>query len=100
MKYRLKKDLPFAEAGTKVQFLYASVKLSNVECYLNAGNNVTFRVTDEDEVGRLFKEGWIEEVKPREWKLLLVNGKPYDYSYAPIESFDKQEIIKVREVLE
>lgn len=99
MKYVLKKELPFAVSGTELhteETLKAGTKVyvlgetfSNQKEYILLGYLTT-----------LLHFGWVEEVKPREFMLVLVNGKPYDYSRPPRISIDKTETIKVREVIE
>jgi len=56
MKYRLKKDLPFAKAGEIVNYKdlggdAINIELNGLCCY----------------IPNIVKGFWIEEVKPREW---------------------------------
>jgi len=62
MKYKLKKDLPFAKAGAEVIIGTAgSIDL----CQYNNGKvNIA-----ENHIEHLVNEGWIEEIKPREFEL-------------------------------
>ena len=60
MKYILKKDLPFTKAGHKVE-----VNPSGCLPFVNYSTGVFS--TTEEYVDKLLSEGWIEEVKPREW---------------------------------
>ena len=65
MKYRLKRDLPFAKAGETV---YAEEYGISV-CDKRIDQLPNYRHTQDQvdaEVQRLISEGWIEEVKPRE----------------------------------
>ena len=113
MKYRLKKDLPFAKAGAIIYDSmgnYMENYDNRIDCF------VTCSIVDKERdfsiyqyrgsllfIGlkpNLISEGWIEEVKPREFRITLVNGEPAHYTTPPIEHFDKLEHIKVREVLD
>ena len=70
MKYRLKKDLPFAKAGTELVLKGEDrIRPSGAEEYL---------ICITEDLPRLIKEGWIEEVKPREWEVYEYDGKLYD----------------------
>src|SRR3990167_6428889 len=102
MKYRLKKDLPLMEAGTKI-------KISDK--YRDKDNDlplpiVLFRdaiyIKDQQNlIDELISEGWIEEIKPREFWLYPSNDCP-PYGVLLTEEWTKGlwGVIKVREVME
>ena len=52
MKYKLKRDLPFAKAGTEVKLVNEkkAIEYNGYQCDIYD-----------------LRDGWIEEVKPREW---------------------------------
>lgn len=112
-KYILKKDLPFAKAGIKIeQIQMSNTALKSYDLFSN--NEVRFWINTEKDLDYLISEGWIEEIKPREWWVL----KPKDHSTAgqnvrfyknptyARDDYEKEvneswfEIIKVREVIE
>lgn len=75
-KYRLKKDLPFAKAGTEVKIDDKFFVIKKDDFYLvglklcrAAQENilVDLIIGHIDDLPTLISEGWIEEVKPREW---------------------------------
>ncbi len=96
MEYKLKKDLPFAKAGTRVDEILhrrgnntlSFIRIGDCKCYLDANKAHIF--------------DWIEEVKPREW-WLGVNDVD-DTSFPVIDRKDigngYDEYIKVTEVIE
>lgn len=100
MQYKLKKDLPFAKAGSIVDevqhrkgapFSPSLIRVGDLRCQLNANLTDIF--------------DWIEEVKPREYWIGLNDGLLTQECIADNkEAFDFKksftEIIKVREVLE
>lgn len=105
MKYRLKKDLPFAKAGTRVwgylenPFLRKGMQVFVKSTDCKQGNHPDDRgliyigIYDELIVG-----GWIEEVKPREWYVALYGLGEFIVGYKNKFESDK-ELIKVQEVL-
>ena len=93
MKYCLKKDLPFTKAGAEV-FVNDSAIWIEVKGEPYCRNLQQYREPIEEELQRLISEGWIEEVKPREWTVQVVNG---NLSHSLCGGND---IIKVREVIE
>jgi len=62
MEYKLKRDLPFAKAGTEVIEIRGNGKSNNILIEIEPYGKVVIWVT---ELQRLRTEGWIEEVKPR-----------------------------------
>ena len=60
MKYKLKRDLPFAKAGKEVFEDDASF-------YIEAEVGIIWCFAEIKDRHKLISEGWIEEVKPREW---------------------------------
>ena len=97
MKYRLKKDLPFAKAGAKIKPPQDEGCAYDVENI----NGDWWCIGYEEELPKLISEGWIEEVKPREWYICwdecmisnIVNEKN-----GVIPNWDN--IVKVREVID
>ena len=114
MKYKLKRDLPLAKAGTKVR------KAGGVRCIPIAVWPHGAVVSDEY-FDQLISEGWIEPIKPREWWEIMhrnnkvcppcdneqmysnlrfdcyQSAKDFFSSHNIVEGF---EIIKVQEVIE
>ena len=91
MKYKLKKDLPFAKAGAEVEIGGQPLKLVWVM-------RVTKRKPDDliyiGTKNELIEGGWIEEVKPREFwisknQFFVLIDKPRE----------AEKYIKVREVI-
>ena len=117
-KYILAKDLPFAKRGTEVNVsgdrIFVQRGKSKLEACIDALE--LWDSTSENiqkELQRLIDEGWIEEVKPREWyevERLMPNGiwayesNRYDTEEDAISDYSgdktKLRVIKVREVLE
>ena len=94
MKYRLKKDLPFAKAGTEVALNYDS----NIWTVRPLTTKIDCPLCDIPEDVR---NEWIEEVKPREWEVILWNNEisSKDIIMSP-SAHDALKYIKVREVIE
>jgi len=64
MKYRLKKDLPFAKAGEPVETYGELIRV--IDSSTKLGWEIGFVFFD---LPRLIEEGWIEEVKHEEVEL-------------------------------
>ena len=101
--YQTARDLPFAEAGTKVE-----LSLSEGCIPMSLYNIKDCEVTISKEfIGQLLCEGWIksaESVKPREWYMIknkfgaviqLVENR-----CGLLRTNIDEEIVKVREVIE
>lgn len=75
MKYKLKKDLPFAKAGDPV-FLSCGAFVVK-DPYQNGR---VLYIEDSTHKDKLINEGWIEEVKPREFIIALrrADNVPFD----------------------
>ncbi len=101
IKYRLKKDLPFAKAGAEVTIGVASS--IGLYQYDNGKVNVA-----ENQIEHLVNEGWIEEIKPREFELHFDETGTITYIVENNliicnngqSNLDSVKLIKVREVLE
>ena len=101
MEYQTARDLPFAEAGTKIELSLSEgcipMSLYNIkDCEV---------VISKEFIGQLISEGWIEEFKPREWWVRILDENHIEITKNEIElagwSFDRlSKIIKVREVIE
>lgn len=96
MKYRLKKDLPFAKTGQEVR-----ESLNGIQIKRNDKSS-EFWITLGDKE-KLIDEGWIEEVKPREFWVApfnetqeSINGKRYKQVINPTDFYGA---FKVQEVL-
>jgi hypothetical protein len=103
MKYRLKKDLPFADAGTEVWIDNTWTAWIDANVYApNYG--VTEFETRKVMLGKsstLVAEGWIEEVKPREYWVAYNEDKILGVCKYDNETFvGTTHFVKVREVLE
>jgi len=107
MKYKLKRDLPFAEAGTKVTSNDGG-ELVRDDYYAYVVNRSTGGIAQLGLVKKLISEGWIE-VKPREWWVITSSRSGTmacdDYKKAcdladELLGNQNTEIIKVREVIE
>ncbi len=108
MKYKLKKDLPFAKAGDNtVQVEKHSLNSEFLVKYADANNKYYSCVIPLNNAHL-----WIEEVKPREWYELIDKEDTMRHSlrfktYAEAKQVAKGsnlfpeelEVIKVREVL-
>jgi len=106
-KYKLKRELPFAKVGDEV---FISSGAFVVKDPYQLGQ--VLYIEDYKNKEKLITEGWIEEVKPREWYIGLTKndlpcyvgeGKPYEdrIHYNFMSSINNEfELIKVREVLE
>ena len=114
MKYRLKKDLPFAKAGAEVIVNLALGVCVEYDGFIADSDGLNLKNTRKYYIGDLYEllnEGWIEEVKPREFEITFADGgyitrvrelnadneiiNPQFYS-----DNRKNTTIKVREVLE
>jgi len=108
-KYRLLKDLPFAKAGAEVGYSASRIFVQRGETRLEACTDALDFLGPNPEIiqkelQRLIAEGWIEEVKPREFFIDIDNPKNTNcYNAIEISSGSVNEFggwLKVREVLE
>jgi len=102
MKYKLKRDLPFAKAGSVI--LYSENRkefdgsLGSVSDMMSVETNKGY-LSQWVEIGakdNLLSEGWIEEVKPREYYIYDCPECVTAYR----EQWESGSLIKVREVME
>ena len=108
MKYRLKKDLPFAKAGNDIQIIEMAddskcLQINYDACFNTSGNLNYYRFPLTDAVA-LREDGWIEEIKPREWWVNLYGvgeGGIFKTKEAAdtVASSGRKEVIKVREII-
>jgi len=101
MKYKVAKEMPHIAIGTEVKvesgkFKYMpNVSIKRDDCY----EQVYF----EHELPYLIENGWIEEVKPREWYVLECNNPGLLWESEAIKVQLKKnpdlKFIKVREIL-
>jgi len=68
MEYRLKKDLPFAKAGKEIKFIRGNLEYPNITIELGTDN--CLRVWCGN-IEPILDDGWIEEVKPREFEIAV-----------------------------
>ena len=92
MKYKLKKDLPFAKAGSNVVVL-ASPTTRYKRIQVSDSLSAPMCELHEDQVPL-----WIEEVKPREWHISESNLEYFDKQYRE-DYYPEIKYIKVKEVL-
>lgn len=98
-KYRLTKDLPFAKAGTSIEFERKEGYFPAMLMKSTTPNNIW--ITFEGSLvswNKLHTEGWIEEAKPREFWIRA----DHITTEGEIENryWDKSRFIRVREVIE
>jgi len=95
MKYRLKKDLPFAKAGIIINVANCDHRDSTWSIF----NRTLF--ASKSDIKDLISDGWIEEVKPMEFNLVVDDfGRVYGEAL-PGESIPLiSRVIKVREVID
>ena len=103
MKYRLKRDLPFAEAGDRVFALMGELSDKSYYVYVESRVSSIQKTVKLGLLGDLLREDWLEEVKPREWKVAVSSSGDiysfYDKNIVECREI-RIEIIKVRELLE
>lgn len=105
MKYKVAKEMPHIAIGTEVKvesgkFKYMpSVSIKRDDCY----EQVYF----EHELPYLIENGWIKEIKPREWILEIDTALNGEVSHAvrPADAKGRMlhkdsELVKIREVIE
>lgn len=99
-KYILKKDLPFAKAGNEVK-----INDYNIKVVSNAGAPFLYHEYLAKYFDGLISQGWIEEVKPREFTLCFQGKRFCGISENGQElwhndlNMDNCIAIKVREVI-
>jgi hypothetical protein len=99
MKYILKKDLPFIKAGAEVE---SSISEGCIPVAIFK-NNIT---VSKEYLIQLISDGWLEEVKPREWKINIgTDGAAIFQDNEILLKFGRIDTpliksIKVREVIE
>ena len=98
MKYVLKRDLPFAKAGTEVG-IFGRLGCTPLVVYSSKSVDI-----GKEYVDLFIAEGWIEEKsEPREWWLGINETGGNSTSYPLLKKDDLvneyDEVIKIREVL-
>jgi|GEM_PF-6449327 hypothetical protein len=98
MKYRLLKEFPFVDPGTVLNLWMNGLFLTDNKTMI-----IPFNARESTQViDELIKNGWIEELKPREFWLLVQAGSVRagftEKHHCCSEDINK--LIKVREVLE
>ncbi len=96
MKYRLKKDLPFVKAGDdKVNIENHSLNSEFIVSYTDANGKFYTCIVPINNAHL-----WIEEIKPREFEIILfADGSIAEYIKGEYIINKMQEIIKVTENL-
>jgi hypothetical protein len=110
MKYKLTRELPFTKVGSEV------VISNNREIIVKGNRGCVLFIIKIGDVGEedlgdikyLVDNGWIKEVKPREFNLVISLGQPniaFENIHLAMYEADERksastEIIKVREVQE
>jgi len=89
-KYVLKIDFPLAKAGSKI----ALMSKGCVPFSIFSSGTVD---VSEEYLEQFIAEGWIEEVKPREW---IMSKNDLDSHSYPAEAVTIKNLIKVCEVIE
>ena len=74
MKYRLKKDLPFAKAGEEIRFRIGGY----TEIHMSQENRIE---CSQKTLDMLLANGWIEEIKPKEFTLSIHTNGAYRLTY-------------------
>ena len=96
MKY-INKKLPLLKVGEEIRYMNQDV--SGVHCFESNGLHCS-----ESTLKKLISEGWIEEVKPREWWVLECETPGLLWAGEDIKAQLKKnpnlKFIKVREVIE
>ena len=120
MNYRLKKDLPFAKAGTIIELSPSEgcIPMAIYDFRDLPGSKVSNVTISKEYLDELISEGWIEEVKPREWyEIEFDNSREWikafnTYRYSTLKEAQERlerivcrddmpyRIIKVREVIQ
>ena len=104
MNYILKKDLPFAKAGTIIDLSPSEgcIPMAIYDFRDLPGSEASNVNISKEYLDELISEGWIEPIKPREWTLEVTPEQTY-IRILPIRQklfSSGSEIIKVREVIE
>lgn len=103
MKYKLKKDLPFADKGARVRIFCGSSMITMSFQTLNDEKVVDINLQCEEQIPILVNMGWIEEVKPRLFfiELFKDSGKISDASFDPtiLREDARFTIVKAMETL-
>ena len=90
MKYRLKRDLPFAKAGDSVCLKIDTCYSAQLITGFIKDPHHTIYLKDKSDLENLISEGWIEEVKPREiWINEYKQGLLGSYLFDSKESAEK-----------
>ena len=106
MQYKLAKDLPFAKAGTEINYSWRDENHPIFKFAIDGNEHQLLYIEcDEEDFGKLISEGWIEEVKPREFEIKLgensiglydITNKKWIFHPFPVEPTSS---IKVQEII-
>ena len=107
MNYKLKRDLPFAEAGVKIYDMNGDPidDLTGCRVHSELEGGAPIYIGNKE---KLLVQGWIEEVEPREWWVNMHKGSGNNYFCETKDEAirtmwgvpEYNHIIKVREVME
>ncbi len=97
MTYKLKRDLPFAKAGAEVFTDDVGVYIMYEEKDYSEAVMLDYNL----DLDGLIKDGWIEEVKPREWWIVDCSEPAWLFTKDQMEIKKENgcKFIKVREVI-
>ena len=105
MNYKLKRDLPFAEAGVKIYDMNGDPidDLTGCRVHSELEGGAPIYIGNKE---KLLAQGWIEPIKPREWVInigddgaaIFKDGKML-FKFGRVDT-PVIEKIKVREVIE
>jgi len=106
MNYRLKKDLPFAKAGTIIELSPSEgcIPMAIYDFRDLPGSEASNVNISKEYLDELISEGWIEPIKPREWWVLECETPGLLWAGEDIKAQLKKnpnlKFIKVREVIQ
>ena len=108
MNYRLKKDLPFAKAGTIIELSPSEgcIPMAIYDFRDLPGSEASNVNISKEYLDELISEGWIEPIKPREFYVTLYGGTNVGTIHNTEDEAQRfltknlGTVIKVREVTE
>lgn len=99
MKYKLLKDLPFANAGAIIDLFFSEDTIKGYDVITTDNNRLEFTGLEDKDLDMLLKDGWIREVRePRESYVRIdhiVSSEDIAQGH-----WDKDKFILMREVIE
>lgn len=99
MKYILKRNLPFTDKGVEVK-IYINTQ-DRFSIITDAGKLTIITVPHQDNLDFMIKQGWIEEIKPREVLIGEYRETGHRYLVNDRDTVPSEvEVFRVREVIE